>query len=102
MVALTAFCTGLVEKIVNRTATTPIWKPVDIMKDFGERPYNPQISLTATGFDVSSRGGSLGGLKVSLRFWKSERYHGSSTSETKRRDKWSSPLGMKLLGCDRS
>src|SRR3954447_15500497 len=61
------------------------------------------MSFTATGLEVTSRGGSLGGLKVSLRFWMRERYQGSSTSDTSSRDKWSSALRRNgLLGCDRS
>ena len=53
MVDLIAFCTGLGGKDREQNnATTPIWKPVDIMKDFRWRPYKPQISFTATGFDV--------------------------------------------------
>src|SRR5436190_24366011 len=61
------------------------------------------MSFTATGLEVSSSGGSLGGLKVSLRFCRRERYHGSSTWETNSRDKWSSAFDENgLLGCDRS
>src|SRR5437763_2305327 len=61
------------------------------------------MSFTATGLEVTSRGGSLGGLKVSLMLLMRERYHGSSTSETSSRDKWSSAFDKNgLLGCDRS
>src|SRR5689334_23363918 len=61
------------------------------------------MSFTATGLDVRSRGGNLGGLTASLMFWMRERYHGSSTSETSSRDKWSSAFDRNgLLGCDRS
>src|ERR1035437_8934038 len=61
------------------------------------------MSLTATGLDVNTRGGSLGGLTRSLTFRNSERYHGSSTASTNRRDRWSSAvLGCKSWGFDRS
>src|SRR3954451_22208945 len=61
------------------------------------------MSFTATGLEVNSSGGSLGGLKVSLMFWSRERYHGSSTPATSSRDKWSSAFDRNgLLGCDRS
>src|SRR4051794_27808795 len=61
------------------------------------------MSFTATGLDVTSRGGSLGGLKVSFRFWMRDRYHGSSTPATSSRDRWSSAFARNgLLGCDRS
>src|ERR1035437_4217551 len=61
------------------------------------------MSLTATGLDVNTRGGSLGGLTRSLTFRNRETYHGSSTTSTNRRDKWSSAVvGCKSSGCDRS
>src|SRR3954453_822967 len=61
------------------------------------------MSFTATGLEVTSRGGSFGGLKVSLSFRMRERYHGSSTPATSSRDRWSSAFDKNgLLGCDRS
>src|SRR5215813_7406530 len=94
----TAFCTGFTNVTAKTIATTRSWNPVDIMKDFFWRPYRPQMSFTATGLEVTSSGGSFGGLMNSLTFRTKDRYQGSSTSETRSRDKWSSAL-EKLFGC---
>src|ERR1051326_6489014 len=73
------------------------------MKDFFWRPYKPQMGFTATGRDVTSSGGSLGGDNVSLMFCTNERYNGSSISDARSLARWSSGLVMKgLLGCDKS
>src|SRR5213082_3553273 len=50
------------------------------------------MSFTATGFEVTSSGGSLGGLIRSLMFWTKDVYQGASTSFTSRRSRWSSGL----------
>src|SRR5207248_3290319 len=68
MDSFTLSCTVFDENTVNINATTHAWAPVDIIQDFRWRPYSPQISFTATGFEVTSRGGSLGGLNASLMF----------------------------------
>src|SRR5436190_22985448 len=47
------------------------------------------MSFTATGFDVSSSGGSLGGLNASRMLRNSERNQISSTSGVSRWSKWS-------------
>src|SRR5579863_5568708 len=72
------------------------------MNDLFWRPYRPQMSFTTIGFDVTSSGGSLGGLMASLTFWRNDRYHGSSIWSTSRCDRWSSSGLNGLLGCDRS
>src|SRR5271157_1560602 len=61
------------------------------------------MSLTGNGLDVKTRGGSLGGLMRSLMFRNRERNHGSSTSSTNKRLRWSSAVvGCKSWGCDSS
>src|SRR5689334_18799483 len=77
-------CTAFWENTVNNKATTPIWNPKDIIQDSFLRPYRPQMSFTATGFEVTSRGGSFGGLKNSLTLRMNPLIQGSSTSATSR------------------
>src|SRR5262245_15280457 len=72
------------------------------MNDFFCRPYSPQMSFTATGCEVTSSGGSLGGLIASLILVMNDLYQGSSTSGGKRRERWSSGVLYGLLGCDKS
>src|SRR5215510_5473071 len=60
------------------------------------------MSFTATGCEVTSSGGSFGGLNTSLRFWMKERYQGSSTSVARTLAKCSSGFMKGLFGCDKS
>src|SRR5262249_48216496 len=88
--SLTLSRTGFIEKTVSASTTIVAWKPTDIMKDFRWVPYSPQISFTATGCEVTSRGGSLGGLIASLTFLTKDLYQGSSICSASRRARWSS------------
>src|SRR5437762_13506536 len=83
-------CTALFESTVNSKTATQLWIASDINPDSFLRPYSPHMSLTATGFDVTSSGGSLGGLMVSQTFWTNDLYHGSSTSAASKRCRWTS------------
>src|ERR1051326_705005 len=51
----TLSCTVLLEATVSSRIATTSWKPVDIMNELFLRPYRPQISFTAIGFEVTSR-----------------------------------------------
>src|SRR5690348_15560234 len=86
-VSLTLSCTAFVVERTSTRATAPICSPVDIIQDFFLRPYSPQMSFTATGLEVTSSGGSLGGLIRSLKFLMNDLYQGASTSATSSRFK---------------
>src|ERR1035441_230525 len=60
------------------------------------------MSFTGTGLEVRTRGGSLGGLTMSLMFSIKDLYHGSSISGGSRCARWSLGSGKRLFGCDRS
>src|SRR5215470_14682978 len=52
-------------------------------KDFLSCPYRPHMSFTATGLDVTSRGGSFGGLIVSLMLRTRDLNQGSGSAANK-------------------
>src|SRR6476660_7829919 len=54
------------------------------------------MSLTATGLEVNSKGGNLGGLIASLIFSASDLYHGSSTLPANRRSRWASAVAPEM------
>src|ERR1017187_5021415 len=60
------------------------------------------MSFTGTGLEVRTRGGSLGGLTMSLMFSIKDLYHGSSISGGSRCARWSLGSEKRLFGCDRS
>src|SRR5262249_46164029 len=94
--SLTLVWTVLLERTVNIRTTTQAWIASDMKPDSRLRPYRPQMSLTATGFEVTSRGGSLGGFMVSLRFRMSDLNHGSSTLSANSRCRCTSAEKLEL------